>query len=261
MARISVAQAGRRLGVSERRVQQRIADGSLPAERIGGRWAIDERDLLPLQSQRDAGRPISERSAWAVIAASFVLLRARDDRRAEVGSNWLAQLASSERIRAGKRLRDLLRRNPRAVAEGDIARVAGELRMLLGNRAVRLPLRASPRDLADLRQDDRLALAGLSSPDSGIAAGDIVEGYIDAVGLDAVVDDYLLEQVQREDDANVILHVVPDNVAKASPKLWRDAAAGAPLLLAVDLAEHLRPREQARAADIVAAMHSRVSDL
>ena len=260
MARISVAEAARRLGVGERRVQQRIADGSLPAERIGGRWAIDERDLLPLQGRRDAGRPMSERSAWAVIAASFVLLHAPDDRRAEVASSWLANLASSERIRAGNRLRDLLRHNPRAAAEADIARVAGELRMLLGNRADRLALWASPRDQADLRNDDRLALAGLSSPDSGIAAGDIVEGYIDSAGLDAVVDDYLLEQVQREDDANVILHVVPDDVAKASPQLWRGAVAVAPLLLAVDLAEHPRPREQARAADIVAGMHSRMSD-
>lgn len=261
MTRISVAEAARQLGVGERRVQQRIADGSLPAERIGGRWAIDERDLLPLQSRRDAGRPISERSAWAVIAASIELLHAPDGRRAEGASSWLANLASSERIRAGNRLRDLLERNPRAAAEVDIARVAGELRMLLGNRADRLALRASPRDLADLRHDERLALAGLSSPDSGIAAGDIVEGYIDAAGLDAVVDDYLLEQVQREDDANVILHVVPDDVATASPQLWRDAVAVAPLLLAVDLAEHSRPREQARAADIVAGMHSRVSDL
>ncbi|WP_330475801.1 helix-turn-helix domain-containing protein [Terrabacter sp. C0L_2] len=260
MARISVAEAARRLGVGERRVQQRIADGSLPAERIGQRWAIDERDLLPVQNQRDPGRPISERSAWAVIAASLVLLSAPDERRAEGASHWLSNLASSERIRARNRLRDILVRNPKAAAEVDIAQVAGELRMLLGNRANRLALRASPRDLADLRADDRLALAGLSSRDSAIAAGELVEGYIDAAGFDAVVDDYLLEQVQREDDANVILHVVPEEVAKRSPELWRDAVAMVPLVLAVDLAEHRRPREQARAADIVADMHSRVID-
>lgn len=260
MARISVAQAARRLGVGERRVQQRIADGSLPAERIGQRWAIDERDLLPLQSRRAAGRPISERSAWAVIAASLVLLHAPDDRGADGASRWLALLASSERIRAGNRLRDLLAHNPRAADEVDNARVAGELRRLLGNRADRLSLRASPRDLADLRTDDRVELAGLSSPASGIAAGDMVEGYIETADLDAFVDDYLLENAPREEDANVILHGVPDAVARRSPELWRDAVAMAPLLLAVDLAEHLRPREQARAGDIVADMHSLVSD-
>ena len=113
-----------------------------------------------------------------------------------------------------------------------------------------------PRDLADLRGDKRLALAGLSRPQSlGIVAGDIVEGYVEAAGLDELVDLYLLEEVQREDDANVILHVVPDDVAIKRRNFWRDAAALLPLLLAADLAEHRRPREQARAADLVADMY------
>ena len=257
MARISVAEAARRLAVSERRVQQRIADGSLPAERIGQRWAIDERDLLPLDNQRDAGRPVSERSAWAVIAVSLLLLRGADEPGAEGASSWLANLTSSERIRARRRIRNLLVHNPNAADELDIEHVAAELRMLLGNRARRLLLRASPRDLPDLRSDKRLALAGLSRSESGIAAGDMVEGYVEAAGLDAFVDHYLLEQVQRDDDANVILHVVPDDVADQAPELWRDAAALLPLLLAVDLAEHRRPREQARAADLVADLHKR----
>lgn len=258
MARLSVAEAARRLGVGERRVQQRIADGSLPAERIGQRWAIDERDLLPLQNQQDPGRPVSERSAWAIIAASIALIDAPNEAGAEVASSWLASLASSERIRAANRLRDLLGRNLNPAAELDIVRVGGELRSLLGNRADRLALRASPRDLDDVRADDRLALAGLSDPSSGIAAGEIVEGYLDAAALDAVVDDYLLEQVQHADEANIILHVVPACMAERSPQLWRDAVAGAPLLMAADLAEHRRPREDARAADIVADLHSRM---
>lgn len=257
MGRLSVAEAARRLGVGERRVQQRIADGSLPAERIGQRWVIDERDLLPLQNQRDPGRPVSQRSAWAIIAAS-IARDAAPDARAEAASSWLADLAPSERIRAHNRLRDLLARNPKARAEVDIANVARELRSLLGNRADWLALRASPRDLDDVRADHRLALAGLSHPSSGIAAGEIVEGYLDAAALDAVVGDYLLEQVQHADDANVILHVVPAGIAERSPQLWRDAVAVAPLLLAADLAEHRRPREEARAADIVADLHSRV---
>jgi excisionase family DNA binding protein len=258
MARISVTEAARRLRVGERRVQQRIADGSLPAERIGERWAIDDRDLLPLQDQRGAGRPVSERSAWAVLAASFAFLHAPEERKAEGASNWLAPLASSERIRARNRLRDLMARLPNADADVDIARVAAELHMLLGNRAVRLQLRASPRDQADLHDDDRLAPSGLSSPESGIAAGDMVEGYIDAASSDSFVDDYLLERVKRDDDANVILHVVPDEVARKAPELWRDAAAMLPLLLAADLAEHRRPREQARAAALMSDLRSQV---
>lgn len=258
MGRISVAEAASQLGVGERRVLQRIADGSLPAERIGERWAIDERDLLPLDDQRDPGRPISERSAWAVIAAAFLLLYEAEERKQ--ASYWLASLAPSERSRARKRLRNLLAHRPNAGAEKHIAEAAAELRVLLGNRADRVLLHASPRDLADLRNDHRLALAGLSSPDSGIVAGDLVEGYLDAASRDALVDDYLLDQVMREADANVILHVVPDDVAQQAPELWRSAAAMLPLLLAADLAEHRRPREQARAADLVAELHDQVPD-
>ena len=258
MARISVAEAARQLGVGERRVLQRIADGSLPAERIGERWAIDERDLLPLDDQRDPGRPVSERSAWAVIAEAFALHYEAEERKQ--ASFWLASLAPSERSRAKKRLRNLLAHHPNAAAEEYIAEAAAELRVLLGNRAGRVLLHASSQALADLRNDDRLALAGLSSPASGIVAGDLVEGYIDAAGFEALVDVYLLDHVLRDADANVILHVVPDEVAKQAPHLWRAAAAVLPLLLAADLAEHRRPREQARAAELVAELHDQVID-
>ena len=66
----SVAQAAERLGVSVPRIHQRIADGSLSAERIGSQWAVDERSLLRIQERSKAGRPYSARSAWAIIAAS-----------------------------------------------------------------------------------------------------------------------------------------------------------------------------------------------
>lgn len=65
-----MAQAAERLGVSVPRIHQRIADGSLSAERIGSQWAVDERSLLRIQERSKAGRPYSARSAWAVIAAS-----------------------------------------------------------------------------------------------------------------------------------------------------------------------------------------------
>ena len=70
MGAVSVAQAAERLGVSVPRIHQRIADGSLSAERIGSQWAVDERSLLRIQERSKAGRPYSARSAWAVIAAS-----------------------------------------------------------------------------------------------------------------------------------------------------------------------------------------------
>lgn len=65
MEAVSVAQAAERIGVSVPRIHQRIADGSLSAERIGSQWAVDERSLLRIQERSKAGRPISARSAWA----------------------------------------------------------------------------------------------------------------------------------------------------------------------------------------------------
>jgi excisionase family DNA binding protein len=51
MGAVSVAQAAERLGVSVPRIHQRIADGSLSAERIGSQWAVDERSLLRIQER------------------------------------------------------------------------------------------------------------------------------------------------------------------------------------------------------------------
>ena len=52
------------------------------------------------------------------------------------------------------------------------------------------------------------------------------------------VDAYLLSPVATDRDANVILHVAPGAIGGKI----------GPLLLAADLAEHRRPREDARAA-------------
>ena len=54
---ISVAEAARRLGVGVPRIHQRIADGSLRAERIGSQWVIDEALLPSVLEPSRAGRP------------------------------------------------------------------------------------------------------------------------------------------------------------------------------------------------------------
>ena len=92
MSRISVSEAARRLGVNVSRIHQRIADGSLRAERIGSQWVVDERSLLEVAERRGAGRPLSVRSAWAVIAVS------------EGDHEAVRRLAPAERSRARQRL-------------------------------------------------------------------------------------------------------------------------------------------------------------
>lgn len=227
VANVSVAEAARRLGVSVPRIHQRIADGSLSAERIGSQWVVDELSLLRVAERSTSGRPLSARSAWALIAT------AEGDREA------LAELAAAERARAGTRLEKLLALA--AVApqrEADVRRIASELRSLLGKRASRELRKAAAADLADVRQDLRWQSL-VSSAASGIAMLD-VDGYVAASDLKSLTDDFLLMPAGR--DANVAIHVLPEG-QKAYPQ--------SRLLLAADLADRRGPREEARAAELL----------
>lgn len=58
MAKVSVAEAAKRLGVGVPRIHQRIVDGSLRAERIGSQWAIDELSLLRVSERTGAGSAV-----------------------------------------------------------------------------------------------------------------------------------------------------------------------------------------------------------
>lgn len=262
-----MAEAARRLGVHVSRVRQRIDDGSLAAEKVGHQWVIEAADV-ELVDRKRAGRPLSSRSAWALawVASGQVP-------GAGPGSRGLDAAASPapdpvERSRGRARLRQLLQQvealqdAPNSVVEADgspagpyprspssadddpAAVVAALARLLLKNRAQRVLFRCSPRDLADLRADSRLALAGVSAPTAGIAAGDIVEAYLPAGDLDRLVEEFLLVDADRG-SANVVLHVVDaDQPQLAAPgDNW--------LLLAADLADYHRPRETVRAAQLL----------
>jgi excisionase family DNA binding protein len=227
MGYLSVAQAAERLGVSVSRIHQRIADGSLAAERIGSHWAVDERSLLRIRERSKAGRPLSARSAWAVIAAS---VGDRDRLRAS---------GPAASARARMQLKRLLEpAGEPSVGEEAVRELAVSLRSMLRNRAERRLLRAAPEDLADLRSHKRWgALVDLGA--SGIASGD-VEAYVDDSDVDRLVKDYLLVDAGRE--ANVVLHVIPDG---------QYPFPNSRLRLAADLAEHRGPREEARAAELL----------
>jgi excisionase family DNA binding protein len=227
MGAVSVAQAAQRLGVSVPRIHQRIADGSLVAERIGSQWVVDERSLLRVQERSKPGRPHSARSAWAVIAVS-------EKDRDRMGPGGPAASA-----RARTQLKRLL--EPAEMPASDeeaVGDLAVSLRSVFRNRAQRRLLRASPADLADLRADDRWALL-VDLGASGIASADI-EGYLGESDVDGVVRDYLL--VEADSDANVVLHVIPDAQYPYPESRLR---------LAADLAEHRGPREEARAAELL----------
>lgn len=57
---ISTAEAAKRLGVTQSRVQKMIAAKRLKAIKIGREWLIDPKDLEPLKD-RKVGRPRKSR--------------------------------------------------------------------------------------------------------------------------------------------------------------------------------------------------------
>jgi excisionase family DNA binding protein len=216
-AMFSVSAAADRSGLSVQRLRALIASGQLPAERVGHQWAIDEADLA--RHEPRLGRPLSPRSCWALLD-----LADGDERHLEAPS-------TSERARARRRL-ELLQ------GSGDAPRV---LRSWLSARARRHVYRASPHDIGDLRSDSRLLISGVSHPESGISGAALAEGYLVEADVGDLVRDYLLVEASNQ-QGNVVLHVPSRPVSQVSQ-----------LLLAADLAEHRRPREDARAAELVRA--------
>lgn len=224
MSSISVPEAAQRLGVSEGRVRQRIADGSLLAGRVGGRWVIAE-SSLPAARDRLHARPLSVRMSAAVLA----LL----DRQ-------VPDVSPQEKSRARKYAKRLM--------EADAA-AAPLMRAWFKQRASRRYFRVAEADLAALGKDDRLALSGVSAPKSGIVSQGLVEGYVAAADLESLAEDYFLLPGQVG-AGNVIIHV--PNGPGQSPLLHRVRESKA--WLAADLAEHNGPREDARVRELIESM-------
>lgn len=229
MANVSVAEAAKRLDVGAARIHQRIADGSLRAERIGSQWVVDELSLLRVAERKSPGRPLSARSAWALIAL------AEDD------EDGLAALAPVERARARARLEELfaLVAEPPATEE-DVRRLGVVLRSWFRNRASRVLRKAASADLPGLRADGRWVPSGLSAAASGIGAGDLAEGYLAEEDVASLSADFLLVPAER--DANVVLHIHP-----SGQRIYLESR----LLLAADLAEHRGAREEWRAVELL----------
>ncbi|HET7397536.1 MAG TPA: helix-turn-helix domain-containing protein [Intrasporangium sp.] len=235
---MSVAEAAEMLGVHSQRVHQRIREGSLAAEKIGNQWAIERDELRGMRHHAGPGRPLSAKSAWDLLAVA-----ASD----EASSG----LSPSARSRARSRLRNLLVHGSSADLEEGAAHIVKALR----NRAERALFAASPRDLPDLRKDNRLHLSGVSLHESGLSFGDVAEGYVSSDNLNPLVDDYLLSPAARS-RANVILHVVPSDPANPLHEALDDVARS-PLALAADLAEHDGIREKSQAIRCLGELNSR----
>lgn len=169
-------------------------------------------------------------------------------------SQAAAGLSPSARSRTRSRLRNLIVHASSAQPDDAAAHLAHALR----NRAVRALFVASPRDLPDVRDDERVHLSGVSLTESNTSAGGVADGYVSSDDLEDLVVDHLLSPAPRP-RANVILHVVaPGTEHPAMADL--DAMARSPLALAADLSEYDGVREMNEAIRSVADLQAKLVD-
>lgn len=208
---IDVREAAGRMGVSERRVRQLAAADRLPGRRLGGRWLVDE---VAAFDSRPVARPMSERMAWAMVAA--------------ISGDDAHDISPTERHRVSSKHR-------RLTASPDAAHL---LRSWLPRRSELRKLSASPQDLDELRSDPRALLSGISDQRSGMSSGSEVELYVRRSEADTLVRDFLLSDKGRP---NVWLHISNRRLPSVPP-------LG---LVVADLADHNGPREDGQAVALL----------
>lgn len=206
---MTTAEAAAELGVSVRRVQALAAAGALRGRRLGNQLVFDARAVRRrAQAPPGQGRPFTAQAAWAVLAIAS-------------GGTWPADDAS---LRHRQRVR--ARQAARAAAEGRFAR-----------RGVLHAFRVAAADGANLRDDPRLVLGGVSAADRygfDIAAEGVVEAYVDAALLERLRRSTWMEPADPA-AANLLLRVVPDDVWRViGGERFAPAAAAAVDLLESD---------------------------
>jgi len=152
VSEISVAEAAQRLGIGEQRVRSLAASGLLPARRLGRAWAVDSAAVDARRKGARRGRPLSPRSAWALL----LLLEGRSDE---------IELHRSERARAAGRSVRSAELQPGALA------ARAEVRSYF----------AHPAALERIARDDRVVLGGVAAAahhHANLAGGGLVELYV-----------------------------------------------------------------------------------
>jgi excisionase family DNA binding protein len=236
MSKMSVPEAAAELGVSVARIRQRIDEGSLVAEKVGGRWLVDLASSGSAERPQ-RGRPVHPESVW------YSLLELQRVAHVELPKIDLPKidLLSQDLVDEAKKISSASRHRAVARLSAAIAREDHDaILSWLRNRGERRVYKAAMADLPSLRDDDRLLPSGLSHPDSGMSDPRVAEGYIAAGDINAVAADHWLERPSIDDSPNVFVHIVPALPSRIGV-----------LLLAADLAEHEGPRERRRAHELL----------
>jgi len=185
---ISVAEAAKRLDVVPQRVRAMIADGRLPAHRVGHQYVLDAAAVDRFsREQRMRSRPLNSANAWALLA----VLAGLPEERA----------LSDRPMRSRKRVRSLLN-------EGAEAVVTALLRSQ--PRAALHPWRVLPSDADGLLEEPRLIKTGLSANAKGIDVRyqprrDGVDAYVSRSDLRSL--ERQLRPIENSADTNLLLRV------------------------------------------------------
>lgn len=215
---VGVREAAARLGISAQRVRALIASGSLPAERVGHAWVINEADIARPR-RRSAGRPMSARMAGA-----FLILAA----------GMRPQVMPSEMSRLRQRLLQLADESRSPNGEP-----SDMLRAWMSQRAERLALSIHASDIKDVLADQRIQASGVSHPFAAMSGAPIAEGYVHLDDADSLIEDHFMVPAKVPAQANVVLHVVSE-----LPPVSR-------VLVAADLADYRADREDRQAKSIL----------
>lgn len=217
---VSVADAARALGVSDRRIRALIRVGALAAQQVGGRWLVSRANVERRVRRRGRpGRPLGERNAWALVARLS-------------GAEW-PELSPWDRSRLKKRL-----------AKRSLLSLADELR----DRAEPQLFRGDERVHERLREDPDIVLSGVNAAAEygvDIRAPGSVEAYVHRDRLHDLVYRYALRPAEIA-DANVVLRVVDGSVPRARQGVAPVAAVALDLLESSDDRSRRAGRELAR---------------
>lgn len=201
----SIHEYAQRAGISPRAVRFRIKEGTLAAQKTGGTWLITE----------DPTEATARRPGRRLGARSFDLLAAHLD-----GDDM--DQTSDERRRAAERASRILRLGVRQVREFARRPEISVERF-----------RTSVDDLAELREDRRLMLTGVSHHDSEVY-GPVIDAYVSRQDRDDIEMFHLLEPASRS-DSNITLrvqdpppevrrlHVIADLLDDHSPRSLTEA--------------------------------------
>lgn len=215
---MSGPEVAKQLGISERRVRAMIAEGSLPAQRMMGRWVIPANAVASFRA-KSAGRPMAEQSAWSVL------------RR-------LAGDPDPMPPRLRHRLDGLA---------GDAA-PAQRLRSWVGNRGEPIHLWAFKPALDGLQDDDRVVLSGDRVVDDLEPSGQLCL-YANIADIDNVIADHGLRRVNGDRLPNAVIWAVSD--VDAIPRNPADSHAAAEVVAAIDLLDEGDPRAVTIAGRII----------